>query len=515
MVAPRDLIKRLSVQEKKVLLALQELGGEASVDGIHRQAGLEQVAVMRAVLALRQHGLVEISEETRQVVTATKEGRTYARDGMPERRVLKVLLEHGPSRVDLAAEQAGISKKRAIISLGWLKRKGWVELTREEAGTVLKITKSGEKASAQKFQDELLLEELVRAGSLAVDDLSAEMRQVLATLKRRKLVEIRDKIQRTVSLTEKGEKVLELGIELVEEVSQLTHDLLVSGRWREVKLRRYNVKAPGAPLHPGKVHPQQRVIDEIRTILLEMGFVEIKARIAESEFWNFDALFQAQDHPAREVHDSLSLSKPERTQLPSPSLVKRVAAAHERGVAGSRGWGYKFNVEISRRPVLCSQTTAATVRYLASHPKPPVKVFCIDRTYRHDKIDYKHLAEFYQCEGIVMNPKLSLRDMLGYLKQILVRLGFSRIRFRPGFFPFTEPSVEADVYHPERREWLEVLGAGIFRPELLHPLGIHHPVLAWGIGFSRLAMLKLGLEDIRKLFGNDIQWLSTYVYPIS
>jgi len=514
-MALQDLVKRLNVQERKVLLALREFDGKANVDRIQQQTKLEQVAVMRAALSLRQHGLVEISEKTRQIASLTEEGRTYADEGLPERRMLKALLERGPGRADLVAKRAGIPKKQAVISLGWLKRKGWVEFSKKNGGTVLKITKFGEKAATQKSQDELLLEEIARADSLVVDGLSAGMRRVLITLKGRKLVEIRDRVQRTIFLTEKGRKVLELGIEVAEEISQLTHDLLVSGKWREVKLRQYNVEAPGAPLYPGKVHPQQRVIDEIRTILLEMGFVEIKARIAESEFWNFDALFQAQDHPAREVHDSLSLSKPERTKLPSSGLVKRVAMAHERGVAGSTGWGYKFNTEISRRPVLCSQTTAATVRYLASHPEPPVKVFCIDRTYRHDKIDYKHLAEFYQCEGIVMNPKLSLRDMLGYLKQILVRLGFSKIRFRPGFFPFTEPSVEADIYHSERREWLEVLGAGIFRPELLYPLGIHYPVLAWGIGFSRLAMLKLGLEDIRKLFGNDIQWLSTYVYPIS
>ncbi len=514
-MALRDLIKRLNVREKKVLLALQELGGEASVARIQRQAELEQVAVMRAALSLKKHGLAQISEETRQMAALTEEGRAYADEGMPERCMLKALLEHGLGRVDLVAKRAGIPKKQADISLGWLSRRGWVKFSKERGMTVLKITRSGEKAASRKFRDELLLEELARVGSLTVEDLSAEMRQTLVTLKGRKLVEIRDKVQRALSLTEKGKKTLELGIEVVEEVSQLTHDLLVSGKWREVKLRRYNVRAPGTPLYPGKVHPQQRVIDELRTILLEMGFVEIKARIAESEFWNFDALFQAQDHPAREVHDSLSLSRPERTKLPSPGLVERVAAAHERGVAGSTGWGYEFDVEVSRRPVLCSQTTAATVRYLASHPEPPVKVFCIDRTYRHDKIDYKHLAEFYQCEGIVMSPRLNLRDMLGYLKQILVRLGFSKIRFRPGFFPFTEPSAEADVYHPERREWLEVLGAGIFRPELLYPLGIRHPVLAWGIGFSRLAMLKLELEDIRKLFGNDIQWLSTYVYPIS
>jgi len=164
---------------------------------------------------------------------------------------------------------------------------------------------------------------------------------------------------------------------------------------------------------------------------------------------------------------------------------------------------------VSRRPVLCSQTTAATVRYLASRPEPPVKVFCIDRVYRHEKIDYKHLAEFYQCEGIVMERGMTLRHMLGYLKEILNALGFERIKFMPSYFPYTEPSVQALVYHGAKGEWLEVLGAGMFRPELLRPLGIRYPVLAWGIGLSRLIMMKLGLEDIRDLFKNDLAWLAS------
>jgi len=323
----------------------------------------------------------------------------------------------------------------------------------------------------------------------------------------RKLVKIEEETTRELRLSETGINAINQGIELVEEVSELTHEMLLNGRWRDVKLKRYEVVAPGVPAYPGKIHPLQQIIDELREILVEMGFAEIKSRIVESEFWNFDALFQAQDHPAREIHDSFALSKPNQANLPPPELLKRVSEAHERGTAGSKGWRYKFNPDISRKPVLCSQTTATTVRYLASHPEPPVKVFCIDRVYRHEKIDYKHLAEFYQAEGIVMDKDLTLRDMLGYLKQILIKLGFTKIRFRPGYFPYTEPSAEADVYFQDKKEWMEVLGAGMFRPELLQPLDIRYPVLAWGIGFSRLSMLRMGIDDIRDLYNNDLSWL--------
>lgn len=503
----RSLIEGLSTNERKLLLALRE--GKVDVAEAARETGLDQSAIMRAGLGLAGKGLAEISEFKRSFVSLTEEGRTYAREGMPERRMLIALAEGGPKTLNELAAKVAISRELTQIALGWMKQKGWVEFSKEAGRVKLRITKAGERALTQKFSDEQLLEKLAEVGEAPLEELPPELKSAVDGLKWRKLIEVEAKAIRAISPTDLGRQAISLGIELVEEVKGLTHVLLTSGRWREVRFKKYDVVAPGAPVYPGKVHPQQQVIDELREILLEMGFVEIKGRTVESEFWNFDALFQAQDHPAREIHDSLSLSRPERTSLPSVALVKQVAAAHEHGIAGSTGWGYKFNIDISRRPVLCSQTTAATVRYLASHPKPPVKVFCIDRTYRHDKIDYKHLAEFYQCEGIVMNPRLTLRDMFGYLRQIAVKLGLPKIRFRPGFFPYTEPSAEADVYFPEKREWLEVLGAGIFRPELLHPLGIRHPVLAWGIGFSRLAMIRLGIEDIRDLYNNDIGWLRT------
>jgi phenylalanyl-tRNA synthetase alpha chain len=498
----------LSALEKKTLLALKELGGKAGLSEICMHASLDQATVMRAALTLSERGLTEMREKKFLKAAILPEGQEYVRDGLPERRMLAALASCGSGTIDEIAARASLNEEQKNIALTWIKRRGWAEFLKQEDRTLLAITEKGGSALSQKNPDETLLE-LLNTRECEVDELPDETKEHLRTLAERKLVQIYDETQRELKLTDLGNQILERGIELVEEVSELSHELLKSGRWREVKFRRYDVVAPGAPIYPGKTHPQQQVIDELKEILLEMGFVEIRGRIVESEFWNFDALFQAQDHPAREIHDSLSLSKPARAELPPLTLVKKVAAAHERGVAGSTGWGYKFDTNISRRTVLCSQTTAATVRYLASHPDPPVKVFCIDHVYRHEKIDAKHLAEFYQAEGIVMDKGLTLRDMLGYLKLIANKLGLPKIRFRPGYFPYTEPSAEADIYHEKRGEWIEALGAGVFRPELLRPLGIRHPVLAWGIGFSRLAMIKLGIEDIRDLYNNDIEWLRT------
>jgi phenylalanyl-tRNA synthetase alpha chain len=481
--------------EAKVLLFLKERG-RAWMEEVEEGTGMGPSTVMRAVLGLVERGYLSVGEERSFLLSLTPEGRRYAAEGLPERRMLEGMGEG--KRVEELLSSG--SKEEATIALGWLRRKGLAEVV----GGEVRPTPQGRRALSERWPEEELLERLLKGEEVSLPKLSPEVQ----LLRRRGLVEVREKTRRLLSLTEEGRgRAGEVRVQ--EEVTELTHELLVSGRWREARLKRYEPSEDVPPLYPGRIHPQGRVIEEVREALLAMGFVEIKSRAVESEFWNFDALFQAQDHPAREIHSNFTLSRPSVTRLPA-SLLRKVAKAHERGVEGSKGWGYRFNPEISRRAVLCSQTTAATVRYLASHPHPPLKVFCIDRVYRHERIDYKHLAEFYQCEGIVMDEGLTFRDMLGYLKLILQTLGFGEVRFRPGYFPFTEPSVEAEVYHPERGEWVEVLGAGMFRPELLRPLGVRHPVLAWGIGLSRIVMMRLGLEDIRDIFCTDLEALQNW-----
>jgi len=492
--------EKLSLHERLVLAALEE-EKVLSIREISEKTGLDQATVMRASLGLKEKGLAEILEEKRTGAKLTEEGTRYLRDGLPERRLIGFLGETGKTLEEV--KKAGLSEGEMSIALAWCRKRGWIKFSEAEGGRELELTPEGLSALKRKLHEEEALE-LVAAGKTAPEE-------VLKTLERRGLVEMEEKVERKLKLLPAGEELLRKGIEIAEEISELTKEIITTGRWKTAKLKRYDVLAPVPQIFPAKIHPQQRVIEEVRRILLEMGFLEIKARIVESEFWNFDALFQPQDHPARDIHDSLWVRRPERTMLPQDALVKRVVRSHEKGIAGSKGWGYKFDLDISRRPVLCSQTTAATVRYLASRPKPPVKVFCIDRVYRHEKIDYKHLAEFYQCEGIVMERGMTLRHMLGYLRDILNALGFERIKFMPSYFPYTEPSVQALVHHEAKGEWLEILGAGMFRPELLEPLGIRFPVLAWGIGLSRLIMLKLGLEDIRDLFKNDLAWLGSRV----
>ncbi|MDH4292062.1 MAG: phenylalanine--tRNA ligase subunit alpha, partial [Dehalococcoidia bacterium] len=311
-----------------------------------------------------------------------------------------------------------------------------------------------------------------------------------------------------LELTDAGWDLAKKGIEIVEEVSQLTPELIRTGRWRKAKLRRFDVTAPGPTIHPGKIHPAQQIIQRVREIFLEMGFTEIRGSIVETAFWNFDALFQPQDHPAREMMDTFYLAQPRKGKLPKKDVVDAVAKTHEDGwITGSRGWEYTWSADEAKRLILRTHTTAVTIRYLAEHKEPPVKVFSVDRVYRNEKVDYKHLAEFHQIEGIVMDKKVTLRDLMGTLKEFYLKLGLKKVQFWPSYFPYTEPSMQSTVYVPELKTWVELCGMGIFRPEVLAPLGIKYPVLAWGGGLERLIILKLGIEDIRLLYKNDLGWM--------
>jgi len=495
-------VAELRENEQKTLLALEKLRGRGPVDQIVKISDLAHAAVMRAALSLTTKNLVRTHERKQTVIALTKEGSYHAKKGLPERRLLNSLIRlGGEASVDDIVDDAGLEKKFLTIALGWLSRKGWAAIEKKKrAMKMLKEPRIG--------NDEKLLSLLAEKGPLTLEDLSQELQKAVSLLKKRRLVEISKKTLRELELTDAGWDLVKKGIEIVEEVSQLTPELIQTGRWRGAKLRRFDVTAPGPIIYPGKIHPAQQIIQRVREIFLEMGFTEIRGPIVETAFWNFDALFQPQDHPAREMMDTFYLAQPRKGKLPEKDVVNAVGKTHEDGwITGSRGWEYIWSPDEAKRLILRTHTTAVTIRYLAEHKEPPVKVFSVDRVYRNEKVDYKHLAEFHQIEGIVMDKKVTLRDLMGTLKEFYLKLGLKRVQFWPSYFPYTEPSMQSTVYVPELKTWVELCGMGIFRPEVLAPLGIKHPVLAWGGGLERLILLKLGVEDIRLLYKNDLGWI--------
>ena len=493
-------MSELRENEQKTLLALEKLKGKAPVAQIVEVSGLAHAAVMRGVLSLTENKLIVTQEQKQTLVSLTEEGGYHAKNGLPERRLLNSLANLvGEAPVNSVVEDAGLEKKFVSVALGWLNRKRWATIKQGKLKS-LKTAPIGD--------DEKILQLLTEKSPLIVEELSPELQKNISVLKGRRLVEIEEKTLRALELTDAGYSLVKKGITVQKEVSQLTPELIQTGNWRNVKLRRFDVTAPGPVSYPGKIHPVQQIIQQVKEIFLEMGFTEIRGDMVETAFWNFDALFQPQDHPARDMVDTFYLANPKQGKLPKKAVVDAVAKTHENGwTTGSRGWEYKWSPDEAKKLVLRTHTTATTIRYLTKHKEPPVKVFSVDRVYRNEKLDYKHLAEFHQIEGIIMDRKVTLRDLMGTLKEFYQKLGLEKVQFWPSYFPYTEPSLQSTVYIPELKNWVELCGMGIFRPEVLAPLGVKHPVLAWGGGLERLILLKLALEDIRLLYKNDLGWI--------
>ena len=480
--------EKLTINEKKVLLALEELGS-AAPEILEEISGLQVDAAMQAAFMLAEKGLASVSENVIERYSLTNEGEEYTKIGLPERRIVDALI--GPT--SLEELRSLFSPSMVGIATGWLVKKGWAKV---ENGVMVP---SG-KAHAGKDEEALA----AFSGKIrTLQELGADEGTIKDLLKRKLVIKQEEKL-RTVSITDAGSVLAAQGLVLEEEIAQITPDLLKSGAWKEKKFRPYRLDITPKPLYGAKVHPYRRLIEQMRQIFLEMGFTEIKGGIIQSSFWNFDALFQPQDHPARDMQDTFHLGS---VCILPDEYADKVAAMHEvGGDLDSCGWGGTWDRDLARRNVLRTHTTSVTIKYLADNPKPPVKAFCIDRAYRRETIDPTHTPEFEQLEGVVMDKDMSFADLLGLLAEFYHRLGFEAVRFRPGYFPYTEPSVEPEVY-VEGLGWVELGGAGVFRKEVAEPLGIKEPVLAWGLGVSRLAMLKLGLKDLRLLYQSDIDWL--------
>ena len=327
-------------------------------------------------------------------------------------------------------------------------------------------------------------------------------------LKGRNLIEEKPHKTRIVSLTPKGRKFVDQGLAIRQELNQLTTEMLRSGEWRNATFRPYDVTVPGDSVYSGKNHPLVSIFDQTRRVFIELGFEEMESPFVESSFWDFDALFQPQDHPARDMQDTFYIKRPNTCRLPEDDLVDNVCKVHQDGGdTGSIGWRYLWNKEQAKKPVLRTHTTAASIRALANNPKPPRKVFCIGPVFRRETVDYKHLPVFHQVEGIIVDEKATFANLLGVLSVFYKKMGFDKFDFRPAFFPYTEPSVEIFVWSEKKKDWVEMGGAGIFRPEVTEPLGCTTPVIAWGLGLERLAMFSYELSNITHLYRARINWL--------
>ncbi len=499
----QNIIDELTLYEKMVLKALESLGYESSPEMIVKTQRIDIKAVMSAAGSLASKGLIEVKKDVDEVISLSDTGKEYAEEGLPERRILMSLKDKEVIPMNDLDTETGLVPSEVKVAIGWLLKKKWAVI---DKGNV-KITEEGKKAVSTEHSDELLLDKLLEANKLLLFKPSKLILEGFNLLKKRKgLIDIKKESKYNLKMTEKGKQLLEIGIKIKDEATQLTHEQLKTGSWRDLEYRSYDINAEHPETFPGKIHPLQRTIEDIRQIFIKMGFTESRGSILESAFWNFDCLFQPQDHAAREMQDTFYIGEPEYVNLPDKELVEKVAEAHETGgYTGSEGWGYSWDVEVAKRSVLRTHTTCVSARFLAEH-KPPLKMFSVGRVFRRETVTYKHLPEFHQVEGIVAAEDITFRNLLGILKEFYHKLGFE-VRFRPAYFPYTYLSLECEIYLPEKETWIELGGAGMFRPEVLDPLGVETPVAAFGLGIERLAMLRLDIKDIRMLYKSDIGWL--------
>jgi phenylalanyl-tRNA synthetase alpha chain len=511
-----SLIDSLHPLEIKVLVSLAARpSAAASLDELAGVAALEPSQLSMAVEWLLAKALIAVQSETvTQSVSLTKIGETYVGGKAPIELILDAAREGGRTGKRVTVQdiqrQEGFEAGDISGAVGTLKKEGAILIVQ---GGCLEATG---RASPTIETMRTVLQQLERS-SRDLMLFPEPARKVIQhhAVKRGNSKEpfrIDERVSRTIALTPEGraaaEHLARQGTE--EEVSRLTPELLKEGAWRTKRFRQYTISLRAPRIAAGKRHPYREFLDSVKYKLVSMGFQEMRGELVETEFWNMDALFMPQFHPARDIHDVYFVKHPTHARRIAEPYLSRVAQVHENGDdAESSGWGYRFDIERAKRLVLRSQGTAVSARTLASTPQIPGKYFSIARCFRYDQVDATHATDFFQVEGIVLGADINFRTLLGLLNLFAREVAQAKeVKFAPAYFPFTEPSVELHVRHP-RLGWMELGGAGLFRPEVTVPLGVDVPVIAWGLGLDRMAMVALGIHDIRDLFTTDLDLIRT------
>ncbi|KAF5448819.1 hypothetical protein F2P56_029318 [Juglans regia] len=448
------------------------------------QHGLNHDDVVNVIKSLHGFRYVDAQDIKRETWVLTDEGKTYAASGSPE---VQLFLAIPPEGIPLEELQKKLDPLLFKIGRAQAAKNKWVEMGKQLVSRKVQHVNDTVK--------DLLLQ--IEGGKVIdQDDIKA--------LRGRKLI---------ATQTWNGYSVRkgpEYAPQRKKFAADLTREMLQSGEWKNLEFKEYNFNAKGQPIEGGHLHPLNKVRHQLRMIFLQMGFEEMPTdRFVESSFWNFDALFQPQQHPARDSHDTFYMKVPAITKELPEDYVERVKRVHESGGYGSRGYEYDWNRDEANKNLLRTHTTAISTRMLyllAQKPFTPKRYFSIDRVFRNEAVDRTHLAEFHQIEGLICDRGLTLGDLIGVLHDFFSRLGMSKLRFKPAYNPYTEPSMEIFSYHEGFGKWVEVGNSGMFRPEMLLPMGLPEDVrvIAWGLSLERPTMILYGINNIRDLFGHKV-----------
>jgi phenylalanyl-tRNA synthetase alpha chain len=491
----QGIIDKLSPIERKIIPFLALKFSE-----IVKKSEMEEVSVVRALKFLESKDILKLKHENKEIVDLGINGIYYKKAGLPERRLLSVLDDKNHLSLEDAQKLSKLSDNEFKASIGTLKSKALVNLSNGKINLSATKTEIAKKSLEEQFLEILPIEK---------SQLSPEQSFALENLKKRKdIVEIQEQKTTQITLSETGKKLAGMDIksDLLEE---LTPEIIKNWN-KKGKFRHYDINAKVPEIFGGKKHFVSQSVEYAKKVWTDLGFKEMTGTKTMSSFWNFDALFTAQDHPVREMQDTFFI-KDVSAKLPSKEIVKAVKEAHEQGVQGSKGWDYKWNDKEAEKVILRTHTTCLSAQTLASLRNlkdKKGKFFSVGKCFRNETVDWSHGFEFNQTEGIVIDKNANFRHLFGYLKEFFTKMGFSDVKFVPSYFPYTEPSVEIYGFHQGKNTWIEIGGAGILRPEVVVPLlGEYIPVLAWGPGFDRTIMDYYKITDLREFYSNDLNVL--------
>ena len=451
--------------EKQIIKLLQSTPN-LTEEQLSQKTTLSMDQIRRGVEWLRQKKLADVSEWIDITYSLGKNGLDALKNGLPERRLVN-LVKDGPKTFDeIRSSLQGLDLNASIAHA---KKNDWINIEKTDTGSKISL-----KQEPTESQDEHVISLIDKARKPRPD-------LVKSLMERPDFIIEHEEKTKSVSLTETGKKI---------DLEKLDSGAI-------------DVEADVPHIHAARIHPLKDTINEVRETFAHLGFTEIIGDLSQSSFWNFDALFTPQDHPARELQDTFYLKGLNAKQLATPTQIKNVSNAHK------KGWRYYWDIQEAKKMVLRTHTTCVTIKYLADKKPDEARIFSLGRVFRNEKVSYKHLVEFNQVEGIVVGKHITLRDLMGIQKEFYRKIGLTKVKFWPTFFPYTEPSLQSMVYNERLGKWIELFGMGIFRPEVTKPLGITKPVLAWGGGIERIAMLKFGLDDVREFYNNNLSWLRT------
>lgn len=449
---------------------------------------VDRAAIQSAVTSLSEKNMIRARKVERDVWAPTAEGADVIEHGSHEVRLFNEVARAvgGLALADVAklGPAAKLGQQRAF-------RNGWV---RNEGARLVAAVPAVEDDATQALLRRVAAGEF---GALDAKD--------LAELKKRKLV---SKSKEFWYALERGP---EFALEVERRETDLTVEMLQSGAWAKAKFKPYNFDAEGADPRAGALHPLNRVREEFRQIFFARGFAEMATDpYVETGFWNFDALFVPQHHPARDLQDTFYVSDPPRGLPPRDrGYYENVRRAHEGGAFGSAGYQYRWRDDETTRLVLRTHTTAVSARVLhalAQQGPRSARYFSIDRVFRNEAVDATHLAEFHQIEGVIADFRLTLGDLIGFMQDFFGQMGVHELRFKPAYNPYTQPSLEIFGYHPDLQKWVEIGNSGLFRPEMLEPMGLPRDfsVIGFGLSLERPTMIKYGVSNIRELLGHKV-----------